>query len=168
MTVQLWLVRHGATDWSVAGRFNGWTDVPLNADGRMHAESLRTRVAGIDFDGVWSSDLSRCLETARLAGFDPPSDRRLRELDFGAIEGLTWDECSADIRDALLGFDSFAAPGGETTAQLRARLHGFTDHLAAGRHLLFTHGGVIRALVRDHGPDRTIATGELVTIDLGP
>lgn len=168
MTTQLWLVRHCATDWSDAGRFNGWTDVPLNEGGRIGARSLRAGLAGTDFDGVWSSDLSRCLDTARLAGWPKAiPDRLLRELDFGALEGLTWDECSASDREGLLDFDSFAAPDGETTAQLRARVRKFTEQLTPGVHLVFTHGGIIRALVRERASDRAVATGDLVTIDLG-
>ncbi len=166
MTTRLWLVRHGATDWSDAGRFNGWTDVSLNARGRRDASSLRARMRGMRFDGIWSSDLSRAFETATLAGVDAVSDRRLRELDLGALEGLRWEECSPVIRDRLLAFDGFAAPGGESTAQLRARLYGFLAEIGGGDHLLFTHGGVVRALLRDRGSDRIVGPGELVTIEV--
>jgi broad specificity phosphatase PhoE len=87
MSTRLWLVRHGATDWSDAGRLNGWTDVPLNERGRLQARSLAERLAGRQFAAVWSSDLMRAIETAQLAVGEPVPDGRLRELGFGSLEG---------------------------------------------------------------------------------
>ena len=77
MTTRLWLVRHGATDWSEAGRFNGWTDVSLNELGRRQSERLRDHLLATEFDGIWSSDLVRATETATLAAAGPAvPDRR--------------------------------------------------------------------------------------------
>ena len=164
--VRLWLVRHGETDWSAAGRFTGWTDLSLNVTGRRQARSLHGYWDGVGFSTVWSSDLRRSIETARLAGAPPPRlDRRLRELDFGSIEGRTWDQLDPATQAAMLAFDGFTADGGESVAELRERVLAFVDDLRAGDHLVFTHGGVIRLLAGD-ARGRHIGHGELVRVDL--
>jgi probable phosphoglycerate mutase len=164
MSVRLWLVRHGATDWSDAGLLNGWTDVPLNERGRLQARSLAERLAGREFAGVWSSDLLRAKDTARLGVGEHKPDRRLRELDFGWLEGRRWEEWPAEVRDALSAFDGFCAPGGESVGELRRRLREFVGALRDGEHLVFTHGGVIRLLLRHEGRDRHVLPGELVQV----
>jgi 2,3-bisphosphoglycerate-dependent phosphoglycerate mutase len=164
MSSRLWLVRHGATDWSDTGRFNGWTDVPLNEQGRLQARSLRERLATMEFAGVWSSDLVRARETARLAVGEPVRDRRLRELDFGSLEGRRWDECPLDVRRSLVAFDGFEAPAGESVEELRSRVLQFVGALPAGQHLLFTHGGVIRLLLREADRDLQVLPGALVRL----
>jgi probable phosphoglycerate mutase len=146
VTLRLCLVRHGSTDWSDAGRFDGWTDVPLNERGRRQARELASTLDPSAFDGIWSSDLRRASETAALAVGGAVSDRRLRELDFGELEGLTWDECVPAVRAELAGFDGFRAPSGESTTDLRQRVTDLLAEIDDGDHLLFTHGGVIRLL----------------------
>jgi probable phosphoglycerate mutase len=162
MTTRLWLVRHGATDWSEAGRFNGWTDVSLNELGRRQSEHLQDRLRATKFEGIWSSDLVRSTETARLAAGAAVPDRRLREIDFGALEGLTWAECPAHVREALVAFEGFEAPGGESVARLRERVLEFVDGLSHGDHLVFTHGGVIRVLSRGADRDVNVPPGGLL------
>ena len=165
MTARLWLVRHGETEWSVAGRLNGWRDVPLNERGRAQARGLSDRLRGHAFVGTWSSDLRRASETARLAFGEPTVDRRLRELDFGALEGLTWDELDEPTQDALISFDDFAAPGVESVPAFRARVTEFVGGLEAGDHLVVTHGGVIRLLLRDAGLlDHGVGPGEVTLL----
>jgi probable phosphoglycerate mutase len=144
--IRLWLIRHGATEWSESGRFCGWTDVPLSRSGREQAEPLRARFDGRRFDGVWSSDLIRASEFAELVVGGATLDPRLRELDFGQLEGKTWGECDAATQQALIAFDGFAAPSGESSAQVRNRALGFVTDLGMGSHLVFTHGGLIRTL----------------------
>jgi probable phosphoglycerate mutase len=167
MTTRLWLVRHGATDWSEAGRFNGWTDVSLNEVGRRQGERLRARLRATDFEGIWSSDLVRATETARLAAGDAVPDRRLREIDFGDIEGLTWGECPTHVREALVAFDGFEAPGGESVGHLKDRVLDFAEGLPHGDHLVVTHGGVIRVLSRETGRDVNVLPGELLRLRRG-
>jgi probable phosphoglycerate mutase len=168
MSLKLWLVRHGATDWSDADRLNGWTDVPLNEPGSRQARSLTEGLARRRFTGVWSSDLVRATETARLAAREAVGDSRLRELNFGRLEGSRWDECPPEVRGALLASDGFRAPGGESVAELRSRVFGFLDTLAGGEHLVFTHGGVIRLLLREAGRDRPVPPGAFVRTVLDP
>lgn len=164
---QLWLVRHGATDWSDAGRLTGWTDVPLNEAGKAQATELRAALSGRAFSSVWSSDLTRSRDTARLAGFDARPDQRLREIDFGALEGSTWATLAPAMRDALVAFDGFSAPAGESVCDLWARLTEFIDTLDCGTHLVFTHGGVIRLLLRVQGDHVHVAPGETIVVNYG-
>jgi probable phosphoglycerate mutase len=88
-------------------------------------------------------------------------DPRLRELAFGMLEGRRWEECPGDVRRALAAF-AFEAPGGESVAGLRSRVFRFVEELPEGDHLVFTHGGVIRLLLRETGADRQVMPGEFV------
>jgi len=163
--LSLWLVRHGQTEANATGRLAGWTDTPLTSEGRAQARAIGAFLAGRSFDGVWSSDLIRAVETARLAWGEPAPDARLREMDFGELEGQPWDGIDAPYRDGLLEYRGFESPGGEDVAALRSRLLDFVGSLAPGRHLIFTHGGSIRLLTMELGLDRFVANGALVVID---
>jgi probable phosphoglycerate mutase len=147
VTRELWLVRHGETKWNAAGRFCGRSDPPLTERGRSQARELRPALRNREFDSCLSSPSVRSVETARLAYGEPALDARLHELDFGDIEGVTWTECSDDLRRKLADYEAFAAPNGESVAQLSDRVTELLDELGAGRHLVFTHGGVIRLLL---------------------
>lgn len=160
------LVRHASTDWSDAGRLNGWTDVPLNEHGRGQAKSLRVRLQGRAFVGAWSSDLTRAAETAARAYGDAASDARIRELDFGELEGKRWEQCSPEVQRTLAAFDGFHAPGGESVDALRARIRSFVRELADGDHLVFTHGGVIRCLLRDVARDATVGAASITELKI--
>jgi len=166
MSVRLWLVRHAATDWSEARRFCGSTDVPLNTRGRRQARALGERLAPEGFTSIWSSDLARAEETGRLAVGGAVPDPRLRELHFGELEGKRWEDCTADMRGALLAFDGFQAPGGESVGELRRRVLSFVESLAHGDHLVFTHGGVIRVLLREGGRDEELPPAGLQQVVL--
>jgi 2,3-bisphosphoglycerate-dependent phosphoglycerate mutase len=156
VTTRLWLVRHAETDWSSTGRLCGWTDVPLNERGRDQARARAWTLVGRRFTTAWSSDLRRAVETARLSHGSPTTDPRLRELRFGALEGLRWAELAPPTQGALLSFDGFAAPDGEAVESLRRRVLAFIAELPPGDHLLFTHGGVMRLLLRQAGSDQSI------------
>jgi probable phosphoglycerate mutase len=147
VTVEVWLVRHGETEWTVGRKFCGWSDPALNDRGRAQARALRPVLAEIAFDSVVSSSSLRAVETARLAYGEPVVDERLRELDFGELEGLSWAECSEDVRAQLLEYETFCAPEGETVAALMERVAAALRALGDGRHLVVTHGGVIRGLL---------------------
>lgn len=147
VTIEVWLVRHGETDWTTARKFCGWSDPPLNERGREQATALRASLEGAAFDSVVSSSSIRAIETAQLAYGEPRIDERLRELDFGELEGTTWTDCAPEVRDALLAYESFVAPRGETVAGLMERVDAALRDLGSGRHLVVTHGGVIRGLL---------------------
>jgi len=162
---ELWLVRHGETPASAGRTLAGWADIPLTERGEGQAAALRPVLAGERFDSVWSSDLLRAVTTARLAWGDARQDRRLRELGFGELEGLPWETMDDRWKEALARFEGFAPPGGESFDDLRARVLSFVDELAPGRHLVFTHGGVVRVLSREAGEDQFVPTGTLLVVD---
>ncbi|HEY7875528.1 MAG TPA: histidine phosphatase family protein [Actinomycetota bacterium] len=170
-TLELWLVRHGETDWSTARRFCGWSDPPLNGRGRAQARAVAESLAGTSFDTVVSSSSARAIETARLAYGEPVTDDRLRELDFGELEGLTWDECSPDMRAQLADYHAFVAPKGEAVRDLMTRVTSALRELGAGRHLVVSHGGVIYGIGALAGIDDYPAPGSLrrvaITLDRG-
>ena len=149
--ITLWLVRHPPTPWNHDSRLLGWTDIGLSDEGIRLATGLATELSDIRAGSFWSSDLRRCVQTAHHAGFAPALDARLRELNFGDLEGLTFDECSPAQQESLARFDDFSAPGGESVARLRQRVFEFINSLTPGSHLIFTHGGVIRLLLRAAG-----------------
>ncbi len=147
MTVELWLVRHGETEWTCAGRLCGRSDPPLTERGRGDARALGAKLSGQTFDRFVSSPSVRALETARIAYGEPVTDERLLELDFGELEGCVWDDCSEELRRSLVGYEGFCAPGGESVEQLGKRVLAALRDLGPGRHLVVTHGGVIRFLL---------------------
>jgi probable phosphoglycerate mutase len=163
--MELWLVRHGETTYSATKRVAGWSDPPLTDLGRRQVGALRDVVDGAEFAGVWSSDLVRAVESARLLWGEPTTDPRLRECHFGALEGCTYAEADGAYREVFRRFRDFTVPEGETHRQFSDRVHGFIDGLSPGRHLLVVHGGVIRILTQDLGIDRFVATGSLVVVD---
>ena len=142
------LVRHGPTEWSVAGRHTGSTDLPLTDDGRAAAEALSDRLARYDFATVLTSPLRRARETAELAGLGDRAepDPDLREYDYGAYEGMTTHEIREDRPGWYLWRDG--VPGGETPDQVGER----ADRAIAralepgGDAVLFAHGHILRAL----------------------
>jgi probable phosphoglycerate mutase len=162
---ELWIVRHGETPASRGRTLAGWTDVPLTPHGETQAAALRPVLESEHFDGVWSSDLIRTVITARLARGEPRQDSRLRELHFGALEGVAYETMDRQWLEGLLRFEGFRAPAGESFAELRQRVMSFVDDLPPGRHLLFTHGGVVRMLAREVGEDRFVPTGTLLVVD---
>jgi probable phosphoglycerate mutase len=164
-TLEIWLVRHGETTYSRDGILAGWTDIPLTDNGIAQAEALRPLLAETGFDGVWSSDLQRAVQSALAAWGAPVADPRLREINFGDLEGRNWETLDPAYKQAISAFDGWAAPGGESLDEVRARVTGFLAELPPGRYLLFTHGGVIRLLTRELGQDGFVPTGTIVGID---
>ena len=142
------LVRHGPTEWSVAGRHTGTTDLPLTSDGRAAAASLRDRLAGHEFATVLTSPLRRARETAELAGLGERAqvEPDLREYDYGAYEGLTTDQ----IREQRPGWYLWrdGVPDGETPDQVGTRADRAIARAleAGGDAVLFAHGHILRAL----------------------
>ena len=147
--MEMYLVRHGETEWSRARRHTGRTDVPLNEVGEAEAKALGQHLRGLEVDRVLSSPLIRAVTTARLAGFGDRLETTdaLLEFDYGDYEGLTTPE----IRASRPGWDLFrdGCPGGETVEAAAARARGLLAELTAagdGRVLLFSHGHQLRIL----------------------
>ncbi|GLV48337.1 alpha-ribazole-5'-phosphate phosphatase [Thermus sp. LT1-2-5] len=159
--MELWLVRHGETLWNREGRLLGWTDLSLTPLGRKQARALRGLLPPLP---AFSSDLKRALETAALAGFAPIPSPALREIHFGALEGAFWEELEAVHKEALLRFQGFAPPEGERLEAFQERVFRFLEGLK-GSALLFTHGGVVRAVLRALGEDSLVPLGSAVVVD---
>jgi probable phosphoglycerate mutase len=146
--VELYLIRHGETEWSRARRHTGRTDLPLSPAGEAEARALGQHLRGLEVDRVLSSPLTRATTTAALAGFGDRIERTgaLLEFDYGEYEGRT----TAEIRASRPGWDLFrdGCPGGETVEDAAARARGLLDDLADsdGRVLLFSHGHQLRIL----------------------
>lgn len=161
--LELVVVRHGLTAWNRQRRYQGRRDIPLLMPDAVPAmDRLRLHLTDQDFDAVYASDLTRCRQTlAHLSEGRtwpaPRFDARLRELDFGAYEGRTYDELK-DLAGYRAWIDSqgeSAPPDGESAAAMRERLSAWlAEALAtaeAERHrriLAVAHGGVIRELRR--------------------
>jgi 2,3-bisphosphoglycerate-dependent phosphoglycerate mutase len=166
--LELWLARHGETTASVGRQIAGWLDAPLTDRGRAEARALRPLLEHEHFDGTWSSDLSRAVETANLAKGPAVADPRLREVHFGELEGQCWEHMDRALERHIAGFRDFTAPGGEHLDEARTRFSGFIDDLPPGRHLIFAHGGVIRLLTQDLGFDAFLPTGSLLALAWRP
>ena len=145
--LDIYLVRHGATEWTKSRQHTSRTDLPLLPEGEEEARRLGQRLRGLQFAVVYSSDKQRSRRTAELAGFpDPQVTPLLREFDYGEYEGVT----TAEIRRSRPGWELYVdgCPGGETPAQVYARAQACLRLLAGhdGSVAAFSHGHFIRAL----------------------
>ena len=143
-----WLVRHGETEWARLGRHTSRTDVPLTEPGRSQAVAVARTRAGATFAEVFTSPLSRALDTARIAGFGERAELLddLREWDYGADEGRTTPDIRADRPGWTIWTDG--PRDGETIAAVGARADRVVARVqaATGDVLLFAHGHVLRIL----------------------
>jgi broad specificity phosphatase PhoE len=143
---ELWIVRHGETEWSRDGRHTSTTDLPLTSDGEEAAILLGPRLYDVDFDLVLTSPRQRARRTAELAGFaDAQVDDDLAEWAYGDYEGITTDQ----IRETDPGWTiwSHPTPGGETAAEVSTRLDRVVGRaLEHDRTLVFAHGHSLRVL----------------------
>ena len=157
---QIYIARHGETEWNAQGRIQGHTDIALTARGRRQAAALARRLAGVAFAAAYCSDLSRTRETAQIILGERAAPLhatpQLREYHKGVFEGLTVGEYAErypDLYRASLVKDlDFAPPGGETIRQASARMAQFTAellsaHAAEDAVLVVGHGGSLRAVI---------------------
>ena len=147
---QLWLLRHGATEWAINGRHTGNTDLPLLPEGEEEAQQLAPALASHRFAAVFSSPLQRAKRTCELGGLG--QQRRimetLREWDYGDYEGITTPEIRKSIPNWTVW--SHGCPNGEDTQAVQQRCEQTIEiALAApveGDVALFAHGHLLRAL----------------------
>jgi probable phosphoglycerate mutase len=169
--MELWLVRHGQTEWSEAGRHTSTTDLPLLAPGERDAAALHDRLASTGFDLVLTSPRQRARRTAELAGFpDAEVDEDLVEWTYGDYEGRTTPE----IREDVPGWTVWThpCPGGETADQVAARCDRVVARTrGAERALVFGHAHSLRALTArwleepvSYGRHVRLATATLSTL----
>ena len=144
----IWLLRHGATEWSRNGRHTGSSDIPLLPDGEKEAQALAPRLSGQSFAQVWVSPLQRARRTCELAGLSARAEvhQDLREWDYGDYEGITTKE----IRQTVPNWSvwSHGCPSGEDAAAVTARCQRLIDQLLTidGDVALFAHGHILRSL----------------------
>ncbi len=148
MADHVYIVRHGATEWSVSGQHTSRTDLPLLESGEDQAREVAGKLDGCRFDLVLCSPLLRARETCRLAGFGDVAEITddLREWEYGEYEGLTTPQIRERNPDWNLWRDG--CPGGERPQQIGARVDRVVQRLAAvdGDALAFAHGHVLRVL----------------------
>jgi broad specificity phosphatase PhoE len=146
--LQLWLMRHGETEWSLSGAHTSRTDIPLTARGKERAEKIRDYLAHRRFSLVLTSPLARARETCRIAGYGDVAqvDDNLREWDYGIYEGRT----TAEIRKEQPDWSIWDAPPpeGEPVEHVAARTQLIIDRAskAGGEVALFAHAHVLRIL----------------------
>jgi probable phosphoglycerate mutase len=155
---ELWLIRHGETEWSAEGRHTGRTDLPLTERGRQRAAALGKYLAGTKFAAVLRSPMRRARETCEIAGFGAQAvvDDNLCEWDYGVYEGKTTQEIQAEIPGWSVWKDPIV--GGETVEHVGERADAVIAHAlaaadaAAGAPVeckkvaLFAHAHILRIL----------------------
>lgn len=162
---ELWVVRHGETEWSAGGRHTSTTDVPLTAAGEQAARAVGERLRGTRFDLVLTSPRIRARKTAELAGFpDAEVDADLAEWSYGDYEGVT----TAQIREIVPGWTVWThpCPGGEDAAQVGERLDRVVARVRrhGGRVLVVGHGHASRVLAA-RWLDQPVAEGRFFRLD---
>lgn len=158
----IYLIRHGETDWNRDKRFQGQTDVPLNVTGKAQAAELIPSMGQLKIEVAFSSDLVRAYETAQIALSDQriiiQKDHRLRETNIGEAEGLTYDEIVAKFTEESIirwrSYDEhhmdFKYQTGESKRQMMVRIRDavleISQNTAKNNIAIFCHGMVMRAL----------------------
>lgn len=147
---EIWLVRHGETEWSASGQHTGRTDIELTDEGCRQAELLGTTLQGHTFSRVISSPLKRAVATCRLAGLgdDPELSDDLLEWDYGDVEGKTTHDIRAQLGDPAWTIWQNGTPGGETPEEIAVRCKRVLDDVAGegGSVALVAHGHLLRIL----------------------
>ncbi|MBE7194699.1 MAG: histidine phosphatase family protein [Gordonia polyisoprenivorans] len=146
---ELWIIRHGETEWSISGQHTGVTDIPLTDNGRRQAAALRAVLADVHPVLVLSSPRVRTVDTAELAGLSvDETTEDLAEWDYGEYEGRS----SKDIHRTDPGWTVFShpTPGGETAARIATRADRVLTRAARavgdGPVVLVGHGHFSRVL----------------------
>ena len=148
---ELWLIRHGETEWSLSGAQTSRTDISLTDHGRVRAEELKAYLKGKTFAAVFTSPMQRARETCKIAGYGEVAvvDEGLREWDYGIFEGKTTKEIRVDHPNWSVWIDPIT--DGETAEHVGERADGvIARSLAAagdgGTVALFAHAHILRIL----------------------
>ncbi len=146
--LQLWLIRHGETEWSLSGAHTSRTNIPLTERGKERAAKIRDYLAQRKFSLVLTSPLLRARETCRIAGYADVAqiEENLREWDYGIFEGRTTADIRKDQPDWSI-WDS-PVPEGEPVEHVAARAQKVIDRAlqAGGDVALFAHAHILRIL----------------------
>jgi probable phosphoglycerate mutase len=145
---RLFVIRHGATEWSRSGQHTGHTDIPLLPEGEAQARATGQLLADHEFALVLTSPLQRARRTCELVGLADQAqvEPNLIEWDYGDYEGIT----SAEIHQTVPGWTVWtgAVPGGETIEQVAARADAVIERALAadGDTIVFAHGHILRLI----------------------
>jgi len=145
---EIWLIRHGETEWSKSGQHTGRTDIPLTDHGREQARALRPVLAAQKFDLVLHSPMSRARDTCEEAGLiaHAEEESRLSEWNYGIYEGRK----TVDIQADEPGWSVWTSPiaQGESLQDIQARAESLIERLLDenGRIALFSHAHFLRVL----------------------
>ncbi len=154
----IYLVRHGETEWNKTMRFQGSSDIELNDTGYEQANILAKRLSGIDFTSIYSSDLKRAIGTASAVAGEKKMiiEPNLKEMHFGDWEGLTFEQIKAEYPGELDKFyidpTSADIPGNETFLKLQQRACKAFYNIAQSNEdnvLIVSHGATIRVILAD-------------------
>jgi len=155
---KLYLIRHGETEQNKSGVLMGSTDTPLNDMGRRQASLLRDRINALEVDTIFSSPLSRAMETASIVFGQEAhiiTDSSLQEFHFGEWEGMHFSDISKQYLETwqmwLTDWDKTHIPGGEAFAAFKQRVISVVEEIVrynTGRRVaVVSHGGCIRSLL---------------------
>ena len=161
MTICILLIRHGETDWNRIGRFQGRTEVGLNQKGREQASALALALKDEPLEAIYSSPLTRSMETARIIKAYHPStplleEKGLLEMDLGDFDGMEAQQWSAQYPDFRKAWQkapsSVTMPGGENLHQVQARAIDALDRITqlyppATTLLICSHNYVNRTIL---------------------
>jgi len=149
--LRLLLVRHGETAWNATGRFQGQMDTDLNTAGQRQAVAVAERLASEEIHAIYASDLRRAYDTAVAIS----ARHRLREINFGAWQGLTYVQMQEQDSERLAAWNADRAnrcpPGGESLSQVAKRLSLLLDEVCLQyvdqTVVLVSHGGTVRLVL---------------------
>jgi len=151
--VELWLMRHGETAWSLSGAHTSRTDIPLTHEGRLRATKLGEFLKGTKFAKVLVSPMQRARETCEIAGFGTQAaiDEGLKEWDYGEAEGKTTQEMRDKYNDPDWGVWNRELIGGETVEHVGERADAVIARALDGtpdgaKVALFAHAHILRIL----------------------
>lgn len=154
---ELWLIRHGETEWSLSGAHTSRTDIALTDHGRKRAEELREFLSGRKFAGVFTSPMQRARETCRIAGYGDVAvvEDGLKEWDYGVYEGKTTKEIRLEHpgwsvwKDEIVGGETLQHVGERADAVIAKALAAAGSDRADGSDgavALFAHAHILRIL----------------------
>jgi len=154
--MDMYVIRHGESEGNLYSIYDGWYDVKLTEKGKNDALSARAKLEGIEFEKVYASDLSRAMDTCRIAlpGWEFETVPLLREIGVGKIGGVPHKEAIAEYGDILLNARKkrdYTFFGGESHAMQKARIAQFMDEITRRGHqdkiAVFAHWGSIYCML---------------------
>ena len=157
LPTRLLFIRHAQTEWNIQRRFQGHGDSPITEEGQEQLQRLKSRLAGLEFDVVYTSDLMRTMETSKmLSGKQRVEETRLRERGVGILEGLNLEQIMAEHAEAFRAFRSgdkdHQIEGGESLQIALNRAWTFLEEMPEkhpGAELAaVSHAGLIRLICK--------------------